>query len=441
MSTTLIVTSPVGGAPTTQIGVIVTSTVLTGATPVDITQVVIYPSPLTVNGVTVLPVTTSTVSASKAFSDTTASSTSESSSIVSSSSPTSNTARSSSNTAVSSAATTIPPTSSQSSLTGVSSDAAAGIAVACALLGLVIGAIASFLILRRRQRRKPEPEYVPVEYGGGREKDVSSGAHPPVSGAPLDQYLLDPKPDAEVVGELRDLGTLIQQHVDGNYHLRPVHQNSTALTQTLISLGIPRAGTVPASHLASLALDPRTRYAALQHVIGRVTFDSTVLFGSSAISLLPTFVAAFTRAVAPIEQHRGSSEAFATALAKWRQLSAFLLHPSRSDGTALVPSEYMGTQQAQQLTAALNKFLEPFTNAGDLDSRYEQENHLREVIVECANFGYLLFSQPSDFKFRFDGDGKHSGLVTSPGLDKLTDVEGRRHSSPQRLTAPVVESI
>jgi hypothetical protein len=106
-----------------------------------------------------------------------------------------------------------------------------------------------------------------------------------------------------------------------------------------------------------------------------------------------------------------------------------------------VPSEDVSTHQAQQLAIALNKFLEPFSIADDRESRYEQENHLREVIVECATFGYLLFSQPSEFEFCFEQSGKQNSIVTSPGLDKTTNEQGKRLRPPHRLVAPVVESI
>ncbi|KAK9777746.1 hypothetical protein AB5N19_04458 [Seiridium cardinale] len=324
---------------------------------------------------------------------------------------------------------------------GVSPGATAGIAIGCVVLGLAIGALAAYLFLRRRQKTRPQPEYVPMEYGMGREKGLS--AAPPVesSGLALDQYLLDSKPDAEIAGEMRNLAALIQQHVENNYHLRPVQQSASTLAQVLMNLGIPQTGALNCSNLASLALDPRTRSLALRHVIAKVTFESATLFGNSPLSLLPAFVPAFSRAVPPVEQHRGSTEAFSAAMTRWRQLSAFLIHPRRSDRIPLMPSEDISTQQAEQLAIALNRFLKPFSDASDRESHYEQENHLREVIVECATYGYLLFSQPSDIRIRFDGGGSNNGLVVSPGLERVTDERGRRLPTPQTLVTPVVEDI
>ena len=98
----------------------------------------------------------------------------------------------------------------------------------------------------------------------------------------------------------------------------------------------------------------------------------------------------------------------------------------------------MSTQQAQQLAVALGRFLDAFVS-GDREVRYEQENHLREVIVECAAFGYLLFSQPSEFQFRYNDESSSNGIVICPGLDKIADEEGRRYAKPYTLVAPVVE--
>ncbi|ORY68542.1 uncharacterized protein BCR38DRAFT_472079 [Pseudomassariella vexata] len=319
---------------------------------------------------------------------------------------------------------------------GVRSGAAAGIGIGCAVAGLVIGALVAFF-LRRRQRKQRQPENLPMEYDG-KEKDFPNV---PVAGdVRLDQFLLDSKPDRDLTTELRSLSDLIQQHVESNYHLEPVQRSPNALAPALANLGISRTGGLTTSHLAALALDPRTRYPALQHVIARATFESTALQSDSSISLLPEFTGSFAHAVPPVEPHRGSSEAVAAAFSKWRQLSAFLLNPHRSERTPLTPTEDVSTQQATQLAAALNKFLGPFI-AGDRESGYEQENHLREVIVECASLGYVLFSQPQEYRFRFDSDGRQVGIVVHPGLDRVRDEEGRKYPSPQRLATPIVRGI
>lgn len=128
------------------------------------------------------------------------------------------------------------------------------------------------------------------------------------------------------------------------------------------------------------------------------------------------------------------------ALTRWRQLSVFLLHQDRSERTPLTPTEDVSTHSAQRLAVSLGRFLEVFVPI-DREARYEQENHLREVIVECATFGYLIFSQPSEFQFQYNTQSKLNAVVTCPGLAKISDEEGRRYTSPHVLATPVVEVI
>ena len=127
-------------------------------------------------------------------------------------------------------------------------------------------------------------------------------------------------------------------------------------------------------------------------------------------------------------------------MTRWRQLSVFLVHPDRSERTPLTPSEDISTHQAQSLTVSLGRFLQTFVPTSR-ETRYEQENHLREVIVECATFGYTLFSQPSEYQFQYSAQSKRTAIVTCPGLAKISDEEGRRYGSPHMLAAPVVEVI
>lgn len=127
------------------------------------------------------------------------------------------------------------------------------------------------------------------------------------------------------------------------------------------------------------------------------------------------------------------SLAVSIAMTKWHQLSAFLLHPHRSERTPLMLLEEedgVVSQRAQQLARELNRFLDAFLARGR-----EQETHLRQVLAECARFGYLLFSQRAEYQFNCDRQG--GGIVVCPGLERVSDGEGRRLSKPHVLAAPV----
>ncbi|KAI0880761.1 uncharacterized protein GGS22DRAFT_79790 [Annulohypoxylon maeteangense] len=340
-----------------------------------------------------------------------------------------------------SSATNATQSVGSSTNSGISPGATAGIAIGCAAAGLILGAIAGFLF-RRSKSEGSKSRYNVASYAS-QEKPLRSPYSTPMAmdKLQLEQFLLDSTPDAAISAEMGSLGQLIQQHVESCYHVLPVSRSEEALTTILIHLGLDQNSTMSAARLASLAVDPKTRFSAIQHVIARVTFASVTFNGVSHFSLLPQPISSFASQIPATESHRGNVEAVDTALTQWRQLSAFLLHPSRSDRTPLAPSEDICTHGAQQLAVALNTFLEPFVS-GDRQDRYEQENHLREVIVECVAFGYLLFSQPCEYRYRFEGGVRPNYIVVFPGLDKVSDEEGHRYPSPvSSIVSPLTEMI
>ncbi|KAH9899085.1 hypothetical protein F4778DRAFT_184769 [Xylariomycetidae sp. FL2044] len=339
---------------------------------------------------------------------------------------------------------THPPTSTSSTgikdsaiPRGVSSSAVAGIAIACLVAGAVLAALAGLWLLRRRNRDRSQPESTPVAYHAVGKGDSGEIAQEKFQLG----RLLDPTPDNQLSTELRSLDHSIRQHVESHYHLQANSLTSETLVQALRDLGLEQGFPIPSSQLASLALDPATRYIALRHFIAQTAFSSVSIDRGWPVSLLPSPVTSLMSAMPPVENHHGSQEALAVALTKWRFLSAFLLHPRRSDRSPLSPTEEVSTHQAQQLAMALNTFLEHFM-AGDREARYEQENHLREVIAEIATFGYVVLSQPSEHRFIFDARGRRNDLVVCPGLEKISDEEGHRLLNlAHTIVAPVVESI
>ncbi|KAK7908758.1 hypothetical protein PG985_016061 [Apiospora marii] len=341
---------------------------------------------------------------------------------------------------------------------GLSDGGVAGIAIGCVLGGLLLGGLAAILFFRRRKQRRqrrapqPEPDHVQVPYVPGKECDHLSSQpiaarHDGEDDVRLSQFLLSPTPDNEIVSGLRSLDTLVRQHVENNYHLQPVQQSPKSLAQALVALGLPSEpqGQRGPDDVARLAVDARTRSAALQHVITRVALQSSTLSvgsGTAPVSMLPPSVAMFAHSVPATERHRGNAEAVSIAMTKWRQLSAFLLHSQRSERTPLrLPEDDGGAaaQQAQQLARELKGFLGVFVARGSA----QQETHLCQVLVECARFGYLLFSQRAEYRFNYEGRSggrQGGGVVVCPGLERVSDGEGRRLSKPHVLSAPVEDS-
>lgn len=293
----------------------------------------------------------------------------------------------------------------------------------------------------------------------------SDKATPPVSDIQLDRFLLEPTPDRDIAQETQSIGALIDQHVESYYHTHPVTADARALASVLTQLGFPSttdSASLDTQGATALCLDPRSRHVGLRHVIMRVLFSSIDVNSPHGLSMLPAPVASFLRAIPPAESDRfGDSQgkqgfplgtkvhaqflplilfflpspaANALALRKWRELSAFLLHPGRSQRTSLPIGDAAVGMQAAELASSLNAFLRFFVDQQQLQ---QQVGHLQAVIGECAKLGHMLFSHPCDWQFIYEaGAAATRGIVVEAGLCKL----GSRDGAPQRLVEPVVVS-
>ena len=153
------------------------------------------------------------------------------------------------------------------------------------MAGLLLGfALAAFLFRRKRQAHRVEPRAVPVAPPSRRGSEARFQ---------LNKFLLDSNADVEISSELRSLDTLIQQHVENNYHLGPVQADPRALAGSLIQLGVGTGGSLAAETIVQLALRPSTRHIALRHVISQVLFTSVDVSARSQLSMLPAPLAAF----------------------------------------------------------------------------------------------------------------------------------------------------
>ncbi len=125
------------------------------------------------------------------------------------------------------------------------------------------------------------------------------------------------------------------------------------------------------------------------------------------------------------------------ALSQWRVLSAFLLHPHRAERMSLAPSGASVLSQAAGLANAMNAFLGPFIAPGALA---EQTKHLRLVIIDTAKLGYVLFGQPSEWRFVYSGPSKAGTrtLDVCAGLNKISNKDGLPYGVPQQIVAPVL---
>lgn len=194
---------------------------------------------------------------------------------------------------------------------GLTTGGVVGIAVGCAIAGVVIGVMTSAFLIQRHRKHAEEQT---IESHPGKSTDPwafkVTPAEPVMAVSDIDQFLLAPKSDKELAEEVQSLGYLIQQHVEDNYHLSPVRQSAESLNQELECLGLGEGDfTVPKpAQLAAMATDPKTRFATLQHVIARVIFDSLSVKSVGKISMLPPSVSSLVREMPPCEKHVGNSE-------------------------------------------------------------------------------------------------------------------------------------
>lgn len=292
----------------------------------------------------------------------------------------------------------------------------------------------------------------------------------PVQDIQLNQFLLEASPDRDIAQETQSIGALIDQHVESYYHTHPISIDTKTLESVLLQLGFPLTtnlvSSLHAQGAATLCLDPRSRRVGLRHVIMRVLFSSIDMHSLHGLSMLPAPVTSFLRAIPPAENdrfgdHEGrpfspppeinespfltltfSLPANALALRKWRNLSAFLLHPGRSQRTPLPTDDATVVPQAQELADSLNAFLHFFVDQHQ--HQHQQVGHLQAVIEECAKLGYMLFSHPSDWEFVYEdsatrgGGAGAGGVVVEAGLCKLGGRDGAPEAFPQRLVEPVV---
>ncbi|KAK0708037.1 hypothetical protein B0H67DRAFT_589166 [Lasiosphaeris hirsuta] len=70
----------------------------------------------------------------------------------------------------------------------------------------------------------------------------------------------------------------------------------------LVRLGLSNGVSLTPEAVVNLALEPRTRLAALQHVISYVVFSSIDISSRSQLSMLPAPIAAFLQSIPPSEK-------------------------------------------------------------------------------------------------------------------------------------------
>ena len=117
-------------------------------------------------------------------------------------------------------------------------------------------------------------------------------------------------------------------------------------------------------------------------------------------------------------------------VSKWRQITASLLQSTYDN--RIEPNDPR-QRNIQELVKALNDILEPYASG---HSNNERAQNLEELVKRGARFGYMLFSQPTDWTFDWnDPHSRQSGnIVVYPALVQTGDDQGRRRTQGERFT-------
>lgn len=111
-------------------------------------------------------------------------------------------------------------------------------------------------------------------------------------------------------------------------------------------------------------------------------------------------------------------------MSRWRVLNAYL-RPNPTENTLYTAHR---DRQVTELTQIFSRSLAAWNNPKYNDN--DRMQHLSAVIIEAADLGFWLFSQPSGLEFRWSRHGENE-IEIAPALVKVTDEKGRKLAESQ----------
>ncbi len=181
--------------------------------------------------------------------------------------------------------------SHHSSPKGISPGASAGIGIGCAAAGALIAAVLIFFILRRRRHnnRHDAGEFSPTDKNPSsfKQAEATTRSLDPGSTSGSSAFALAerdlplPLEDAAIGGELSRLQTLIKNYAQSYYH------TSSVATRNADPSDLGSNLPIPASRLAGMLADPRTRIAAIRFCLMWIITSRNALNSEPNQSLLP----------------------------------------------------------------------------------------------------------------------------------------------------------
>ncbi|KAH7413740.1 hypothetical protein DE146DRAFT_601416 [Phaeosphaeria sp. MPI-PUGE-AT-0046c] len=321
----------------------------------------------------------------------------------------------------------------------VSSGAAAGIAIGCLVAGaLVAGIIFWFCWRKRKANGARDHEASRIALMPAHEKGFAANTVPLGSGSsvvsPVSAALPLPLEDKAISGEISKIANSVKNHVQSYYQNGRV---SPGLIDVDDIHAIGDGQPISAGTLSTLLGNTATREIALRFCIAWAVCSRMPPGADPKASLLPQEVAGCVQRITP--QQGGSSVQNASALARWRVMTAELSQASY----VRQPFTNADSRNAsiQAALAVLENVLQPFADSRMDNS--ERRRNLEEILKRSALFAFTLFSQPSTWGFDCcEKQGVKSGeLCIFPALVQLSDENGQVVSPPRPFSEAVIRRL
>lgn len=184
----------------------------------------------------------------------------------------------------------------------------AGAVVGAFIGGLLIGLAIILLVSRGRKRKQKHgfSNQPPIEMHNEVVRPKDRGLTDRHLQADSSLLSLDATSDGELAETYRKIHKLLQQHMDNFYHRQPVGVDVATLKQAAERLELVSDDVLGLEALVSLALDPRTRAAALHHIIAQVLVKSIDFNSPGSLSMLPPNLVGLVRSFPAAERGGGS---------------------------------------------------------------------------------------------------------------------------------------
>lgn len=175
----------------------------------------------------------------------------------------------------------------------VSTGAAAGVGIGCALIGALLAGLVVFFLSRRKRRQAIYPQqHLPPNATGyvEQEKSGTAATNAYARGGVVtnvDRLLPQPAEDDTIIGGLSRIRDSIKNHVQNYYHSSAVNHDAVDVAR-LVELA--DATAIPASVLKDLLLNPATRVSMIKLFLAQSILSRCSGQAGGQQSLLPNEV-------------------------------------------------------------------------------------------------------------------------------------------------------